>query len=333
MPTQKKHLVQLGIFITAGLLLLVLALFLIGKNQHLIGSHYQLKARFDNVSGLRNGNNVRYAGIDIGTVSKMDIINDTMLEITLLVKKDMQQVIRSNALVSLGNDGLMGNKVVNIVPQPGHAPYAADGALLASRKTMDIDDLLQSLGGVGQDVQQLSGQLKSTIARINQSQGLWKLLSDTSMARQLQRTAGNLEQTSIHAKAMSSDIRGLIAGVQSGEGNLGVLLKDTTMVLSIQKTLQQLEEVSVNANQLVQDLDRVALNVNQDIQQGDGTANLILRDTAAAGNISRSLENIEKGTAGFQENMEALKHNWFFRGYFKKQEKEKARQQKAAEKQ
>jgi phospholipid/cholesterol/gamma-HCH transport system substrate-binding protein len=53
-----------------------------------------------------------------------------------------------------------------------------------------------------------------------------------------------------------------------------------------------------------------------------------LNDTAVSGNIRRTLANVEKGSASFNENMEAMKHNFFFRGYFKKQEKGKKEQNK-----
>ena len=112
---------RLGAFVLAALAILIASLFLIGRNQHLIGSHLSLKARFGNVAGLRVGNNVRYSGIEIGTVRSLHIVNDTTVEVSLSVKGEMAEVIRRNAIASLGADGLMGNKVVNIVPGAGAA--------------------------------------------------------------------------------------------------------------------------------------------------------------------------------------------------------------------
>jgi phospholipid/cholesterol/gamma-HCH transport system substrate-binding protein len=105
------------------------------------------------------------------------------------------------------------------------------------------------------------------------------------------------------------------------------------MSLTLQETIDQLDEVAMNANKLATDLDSITRHIDREIQEGKGSANLVLKDTALAGNISRTLVNVEKGTAAFNENMEAMKHNWLFRGYFKKQEKEKAKQQQAAGKQ
>ena len=116
MRTSRNHLSRLGAFVLAAIAILIASLFLIGRYQHLIGSHLSLRARFDNVAGLRVGNNVRYSGIEIGTVRSLRIIDDTTVEVSLSVKGDMADVIRRNAVASLGADGLMGNKVVNIVP-------------------------------------------------------------------------------------------------------------------------------------------------------------------------------------------------------------------------
>jgi phospholipid/cholesterol/gamma-HCH transport system substrate-binding protein len=138
MAKTTNNLVKLGIFVISGILILIMALFLIGRNQNLIGSHYSLKTHFTNVGGLRTGNNVRYAGIEVGTVKTIDIINDTTVEVTMLIGRKMKTVIRKNALASLGADGLMGNKVVNIVPITGDADLAVDGDLLVSRRSVEL---------------------------------------------------------------------------------------------------------------------------------------------------------------------------------------------------
>ena len=333
MPAQRKNIVQLGIFVVAGLALLLLALFLISKNQHLIGSHYTLRAHFENVAGLRTGNNVRYAGIEVGTVQEMTIINDTVLEVHMLINHDMKNVIRRNALVSLGADGLMGNKVINIVPQAGTAEYAVDGDLLPSRKAVDFDDIMRSLAGTSENIGNISEGLKITVARINNSRGLWKLLADSSLDISLRKSAHNLQIATGNAATMAGDIKEMVADVKAGKGNAGILLRDSAMSTSLQETIKQLEDVVGTANRLATDLDNITRNIDREVQEGKGSVNLVLKDTALAGNISRTLINVEKGTAAFNENMEAMKHNWLFRGYFKKQEKEKAKQQQAAGKQ
>ena len=328
MARQRKDIIRLGIFVFSGFMLLIVALFLIGKNQHMFGTHYTLRAHFKNVSGLRDGNNVRYAGVEVGTVKEMEIINDTILEVTMLIEQKMKKVIRKNALASLGSDGLMGNKVVNLIPQQGNADFAEEGDILLSRKALEFDDILRTLEGTTQNINVISEGLIESVAKINRSEGLWKLLSDSTLAISVRKASKNLQNATANAEIMTRDVRDMIADVKAGKGPAGAILRDTMMVNNLKSTLSQLEQVANQAGTLAATLDTITKQINKDIQEGPGPVFTVLKDTAVAGNISRSLSNIEKGTESFNQNMEAAKHNFLFKGYFKKQEKEKAKQQK-----
>ncbi|MEP6793015.1 MAG: hypothetical protein ABJB16_01720 [Saprospiraceae bacterium] len=78
----------------------------------------------------------------------------------------------------------------------------------------------------------------------------------------------------------------------------------------------------------IKELNNVASDIKKDINNGNGAFNSMLKDSMVTKNINTSLENIRQGTDRFNHNMEALKHNFLFRGYFKKIEKEKKKQSK-----
>lgn len=326
MAKQITNLVKLGVFVVSGILILIIALFLIGKNQHLIGSHFPLKTHFSNVGGLRTGNNVRYAGIEVGTVKSIEIMNDTTIEVTIMIGRELKNVIRKNAQASLGADGLMGNKVVNIMPGTGPSDLVGEGDLLPSQPSIEFDDILRTMAGTVDNINFVSGNLRETVSKINNSKGLWKLLGDTSLATHLSRASHNLEKATLNAEKMTLDVREIVADVKSGKGPAGTILRDTAMAASLKTSIDQLQKISTDAGTLAGDLDSMVSKIDQDVQAGPGPANLVLKDTAVAGNIRRTLAHVERGTASFNENMEAIKHNFLFRGYFRKQEKEKAKQ-------
>src|SRR5688500_16062587 len=122
--------VKLGVFVLSGLLFLVLVLYMIGKNSNLFGNTYELKARFPNVQGLVVGNNIWYAGIETGTVKKIDILNDTVVEVTMVIEDRMKDISRKNSFVSIGTEGLVGNKVINILPAVDPQPAARENDIL-----------------------------------------------------------------------------------------------------------------------------------------------------------------------------------------------------------
>ena len=72
--------IRLGMFVLGGTLVLAVALYLLGSKRNLFSSTITVEATFHQVSGLRPGNNVRYMGINVGTVEKIIIASDTCQE-------------------------------------------------------------------------------------------------------------------------------------------------------------------------------------------------------------------------------------------------------------
>jgi phospholipid/cholesterol/gamma-HCH transport system substrate-binding protein len=190
---------------------------------------------------------------------------------------------------------------------------------------VEIDDVLRTLAGTSENIRDISEGLKLTVNRINESEGVWKLLGDESLATNIRKVTENLERATRNADVMTRDVREVVADVKAGKGPVGTMLRDTLMEKELRSTVKELEAVAGHAQQLAMDLDAMARNIDRDINEGKGTVNLVLKDTALTGNISRTLGNVERGTYNFNENMEALKQNFLFRGYFRKQEREKSR--------
>src|ERR1700755_3258992 len=132
MDNQGQNNIKLGAFVLAGFLVLVLFLSKVGKQHHLFGSDFELKTRLSRVNGLIEGGNVRFSGIQAGTVKSIKIVNDTTFEIVFNVDDKVTPFIFRNALTSVGTDGLMGNKILNISPGAGSSVPVSDGDMLAT---------------------------------------------------------------------------------------------------------------------------------------------------------------------------------------------------------
>ncbi|HCW09116.1 MAG TPA: MCE family protein, partial [Cytophagales bacterium] len=85
---------KLGIFVTSGILFLIFSLYMIGRNKNLFSSTFNISANFNNVNGLAPGNNVRFAGIDVGTVGRIEIMSDTLVRVTMVLEKDVKKFIK-----------------------------------------------------------------------------------------------------------------------------------------------------------------------------------------------------------------------------------------------
>lgn len=317
--------VKLGIFVLAGLLFLVLLLYMIGKNSNLFGKTYILKARFENVQGLVPGNNVRFSGIQAGTVKKIKIISDTVLEVTMIIDTKMKEIIRKNAVVSIGTDGLVGNRVLNIVPGKQPSRLAAEGDILISKKAVDTDEMLQTLYKTNNDIAVIADQLKQTVQRLNNSNALWSVLNDPSLPLEIRVSVANIRKATANAGNMVNDVADIIKGIKNGKGSVGVLLNDTSFAKNLNEAVVKIKTVGDKADALAADLNNMVAGIQQDINNGKGAINTLLKDSVLVSKLNTSLDNIQKGTDGFNQNMEALKHNFLLRGYFRKQEKLKSK--------
>lgn len=326
MKNQGLNTVKLGIFVLAGLVLLIVALYALGKNRNLFGTQFELKTRFRDVNGLLVGNNVRFSGIDIGSVRSVTILNDTTIEVVMNVDRKMKSFIRVNAVASLGTDGLIGNRVINIAPADASAPFVTGGELLPSRGEVNTQQMLQTLSRTNESVAVIADELLVTIQRINNSAQLTRLLSDESLGNNLKASLLNLNRATANAALLMDNANATLLLASEGQGTLATILTDTALAAELRRTVTQLQAVENGARQLAGDLDAVVGAVDRDYREGAGPVGALLRDSIMTLRLSNSLDNVEKGTAAFNENMEALKHNFFFRGYFKKLEKKKKKE-------
>lgn len=320
--------IKLGIFVIAGLAFLVLLLYMIGRNQNLFGSHLTIKAVFTDADGLKPGNNVRYAGIEIGTVTYVHFLSDTTVEVAMTVATQAASVIHRNAVASVGTDGLVGNRILNIKPGESGAQMIRDGDYLSTKPKVNLDNALQTLSHTNDDVAEIAEQLKTTVRKINESTALWKLLNDRSIPLHLQTALRNIATVTARANNIAGTMETAVADAKNGKGLLATLLYDTAISVELKRTVMQFRKLGTSADSLV-GIVQVSVNgLNEELMHGKGAAHDLLRDTSLAGRLARSLQNIEKGTDGFNQNMEALKHNFLFSGYFKKLEKQRLAEEK-----
>ncbi len=315
--------IKLGVFVLAGLGFLIGLLYMIGRTENMFGSNFELRARFGNVQGLRSGNNVRYAGIQVGTVRKVNILSDTTIEVIMVIEKKMKKFIRKNAIVAIGTDGLMGNKVINISPSKEPAALVDAGDILPGKKAIDTDDMLQTFNKTNNDIAVIAAELKNTIQRINNSTAIWKILNDNTLPQNLRASLANVRSATSKANDMVNTLNTLITDVKNGKGSLGAILTDSSFAKNLNEAITKIKRVGDDADTLAAEINKTVKNIQNEVNNGKGPVNALLKDSSMVTNINKSLDNIQKGTDGFNQVMEALKHNFLLRGYFRKLEKQK----------
>jgi len=234
MEPSTKSKIRLGIFVTIGALFLIAAVFYIGKKKNLFTATFNLHGTFRNVSGLQIGNNIRFAGITVGTIGNIVILTDTSVQVDMVIENSTRKFIKKDSYASIGTEGLMGSRVVNITQGTFASSSIKEDDEIKTMEPAETDAILTSLQATGENAEIITDQLAEIFYKIN-----------------------------------------------NGEGLLGRLIQDS----------------------------------------------------AFAGNLSQTINNLKTGTEGFSQNMEAAKHSVFLRGYYKKKNKEKEDLKKETEEQ
>lgn len=223
--------IKTGALVLGGLLLLLLTIFLIGSQKNLFDSTFKAQVKYKNVSGLQIGNFVRLAGINIGTVEDIGILNDSTVNVTLALKNSKHKFIKSDAMASIGSDGLMGDKLIEIVHGSDSSPVIKENGYLIGKDPLEMSTIMKKLSVVADN-----------------------------------------------AASLTENLSGIVYKINSGQGSLGRLL---------------------NSNQLAKSLEGTMASTQQTVQ------------------------TIQSGAKGFSDNMEAVKHNFLLKGFFKKKEKQR----------
>ncbi|MDP3461515.1 MAG: MlaD family protein [Bacteroidales bacterium] len=286
-----KFKARLGLFVAGGFILFALAIFLIGRQKNLFNPVFNITTTFHNVSGLKVGNNIRFSGINIGTVEGIKIINDTTVQVDMIIQRSVQQFIKTDCQAMIGSEGIIGDRVLVITQSSSQSLSVLDGHSLTSIEPVETDAIITSLSVTAKNAEIITEQLAQVMINVNQGNGtIGRLIQDSSIAK-------NIDETIINFKKSS-------AGVVD---NMDVIMKSfNKTAANVLTSSEQLAEIVTNVN------------------QGQGTVGRLIQDTTIAENINQTIINLKNSSKGLDDNLEALKSNFLFRGFFKRKEKEEA---------
>ncbi|WP_396184985.1 MlaD family protein [Flavobacterium sp.] len=317
--------INLGLFVIIGLLIFILAIYFIGDKQKMFGKTNHLETVFNNVNGLQLGNSVRYSGISVGTVRGIEMVNDTTIRVDMIIDKSIFSYIKKDAIATIGSDGLVGNMIINIIPGKGNQPSVESGDEIRSFNRIRTEDMLSTLNITNKNAATLTANLLKITDKMIEGKGtMGSLLNDTLISRDLAETMRYLKLTTKSASESIIKLDQLIVSLDKKNNVLGVI-KDTAVANNLKNTIANLEKSTTEINKVVSNLNATIL----DIKDGKGTINYLANDPELVQKIDSTMTNINQASIKLNENMEAMRHNFLFKGYFKKQEKEKAKAAKA----
>lgn len=195
MKRDSNYTWKLGMFVILGLLMLFVAIYFIGANQNLFGSTFNLKTKFKNVGGLEIGNNVRFSGINVGTVRNIEFVSDSSVVVEFAIKDEVRKYIKTDAMASIGSDGLMGDKVLTISPGTESKQMVKNNDLIASSASVEIEDLMKGLKRSIDNAAIITDELAVFTTKMNNKNSvLSKLVTDDKLAASIDKSLKNVEK-------------------------------------------------------------------------------------------------------------------------------------------
>lgn len=157
---------RLGVFIVSTLIMLAIATFLIGEREFLFSRTYALNTSFKSVAGLMDGAEVRVGGIHKGIVKSIklpDAPNGEMT-VTMSLEDSTQRVLRSDSIASIGSEGLLGSKYVDISFGTAKGAPIEHDSTIKSTPPVEVSDMIQKAGDALGDVRGQMAQVTTKAA-------------------------------------------------------------------------------------------------------------------------------------------------------------------------
>ncbi|MFI5138217.1 MAG: MlaD family protein, partial [Sphingobacteriales bacterium] len=172
---------------------------------------------FKNVNGLQVGNNVRLAGINVGVVQSINIITDSSARVDLTLNKNVKKFIEKDAKLSIGSDGLIGDRLIIIAPGGvSSTKQVQNGDQLSTVNPVDIDKLIAKMTKVIDNAESLTGGLSEIVAKVNSGQGsIGRLLNNDQLAKNLEGTVNQARTTMKNVHATTTTLNTDLKAAQS----------------------------------------------------------------------------------------------------------------------
>ena len=248
--------VRVGLFLVVAFLILIALFEMVGK-ETIFSRSVEYRTSFKSIPGLKLGDPVRLAGVDVGTVRDIKVVG-ARVEVVMHVKPGTP--VKTDSIATIKLTSLLGTNFMDISFGSPAAPVAPPGSVLASTEPPDLNTLLARLNDAAGDIQTLAKQMNEGLGKsmepisstfqsmdkiakkIEKGEGtLGKLIADDRLYRDIQGMAGNLSKVSEQ--------------IAKGEGTLGKLVNDDTLYKDLHTLTSDLRGSTGSLSRMMKDVE------------------------------------------------------------------------------
>lgn len=299
-----KRLPVVGAFVIGGLLLFAVGLFLIGDRRMLFSDTFEIYAEFSQIAALQSGATVRVGGMDAGEVETIQVPNapSGKFRVKLRVREDLHQLLRLDSVATIQNDGLVGNKFVQIEAGTDASPPVPNQGTIQSREPFDLSTMLEKMNDtidlIATTITDVKAGVETTLTALSATAADAQLL--------MKDLGGEVRTITASAHKVTEDLQVVIAGVRQGRGTFGKLMTDDALYT-------QARSIAEDAGRAIANLRSASEDARAAIADFRGDKGPI---RSATGELQQTLASAREVIEDLSESSEALKRNFFFRGFF-----------------
>lgn len=289
--------VRLGLFVVVGAIILTYLIFKMGSKSRIFEGRKKISVIFKNSRGLKNGNDVRFSGVNVGAVDDIEIENDSMVRVVMSIDSKAAHFIKKDSRATVSSEGLVGSKFVGITAGTVTAKPVDDGDQITAGQSFEIDEIMSSVSKVGKNAEIISKRLDSLSRNINEGKGvLGALLTDTMLQDRIENIAFSLDETGKKTNQLAGEMQSIPDQIDVISGK-------------VQKITDSMQVASTNTAEASRDLKTFSKNLNND----STTIGKIVGDTAMAQNIDNTINEVKTTAEDVKETSTKVRKNIFVR--------------------
>lgn len=313
--TERKRSVILGVFVLLGIIFFVTAIFTLAGQQKKFVKSITLTAVFNDVSGLKVGNNIWFSGVKVGTVKAINLYGTSQVRVTMNVEQETQKYIHKDSKAEIGSEGLIGSRIITIDGGTASLPVVEDGDALGIKVAVGTDQMMADLQRNNVNLIEITGNLKVITAAMANGKGtIGAFLTDSVMARNMRMTVAGIREAAANINRTSESLSVFSNKLNTRGGLVDKLLTDTSVFADLRRSMDNVEKLGNSAASFSSELETAGKRIN-DPGSPVGT---LLNNPESAKDIRETLKNLKTSSQKLDENLKALQHNFLFRGYFRK---------------
>jgi phospholipid/cholesterol/gamma-HCH transport system substrate-binding protein len=265
----------------------------------------------------------------VGTIQKVNLIGNNKVEVDMNIEEKSAQFIHKDSRAKLSTDGLIGNKIIEIYGGTPQSPLIGNGDLLINDTLLSTDAMMKTLSKNNDNLLAITTNFKVISSKIAEGKGsLGKLLTSNELSDNLNNTILTVKNASKNLEKLSANVTAYTSRLNDKGTLANDLVTDTVIFSRLRSTVSGLQEVADKSKEIMSSLQEASATLNKGLKNKNAPAGMLLTDQNAAVGLKATLDNLQSASKKLDEDLEALQHNFLFRGFFKKKakkDKEEAR--------